>query len=292
MSQEGGHFAPDWLSLREPVDVAARSPGLVDRLDAWLVDLADLADNEAPKFLDLGAGHGSNVRYLAPRLHGRQEWLLIDHDPDLLDHAASHCPAESLDGRSISVQCHTADLNELAWQDVPHPAVVTANALLDLCSRNWIQPLVSRMSRWRCAGLFSLNVDGQRYFIDAGDQRMDHREDERMAAWFNDHQRQDKGLGQALGPDAINVLAAGLEQAGFVLYREWTPWRLSAGDPNTMDLARIQVNGWRQAALDMLPRQVDFIERWYRQRLDWLARGQAGLVVGHADLLAIPASHG
>ena len=284
MSRNDDHFDADWLSLREPIDAAARSEDLVHRLDEWL------AGHTTPQLLDLGAGHGSNLRYLAPRLQGRQQWLLIDHDRDLLDHAGRQAPAGSSDGQPISIQCRNADLNELASLNLPEPDAVTASALLDLCSHDWIRTLVGRMACWRCVGLFSLNVDGQRHFIDIKGNRISNPDDEQMASWFNDHQRQTKGLGQALGPEAVNVLTAELEQAGFKIIQDSTPWHLPAGHPDTAVLARVLVDGWQSAALDMAPDQTEFIEQWTRERQDWLARGQAGLVVGHIDLLALPDS--
>ncbi len=283
MSQDGGHFNAHWLSLREPADAAARSQSLVERLDAWL------ADRDAMCIVDLGAGHGSNLRFLGARLHGRQQWLLIDHDPELLDHAARHSPDQSADGLAVSVKCRSGDLKDLATLDLPKPDVLTASALLDLCSRQWIEMLVEHMARWRSAGLFSLNVNGQRFFIDQHGQQIVSRDDQRMAAWFNDHQCQAKGLGRALGPDAVTVLADALEQVGFEVFQESTPWHCPAGDPDRSTLAVELVNGWRQAALEIAPGHGEFIDTWHQERMDWLNRNQAGLVIGHIDLLAIPA---
>ena len=67
-----------WLQLREPADAAARSDGLT----RTIVDA--LADRETVQVLDLATGTGSNLRYLAPRLRGRQRWLVIDRDSALL----------------------------------------------------------------------------------------------------------------------------------------------------------------------------------------------------------------
>ena len=283
MSQKGGHFDADWLSLREPADAAARSLALVDRLDAWLTD------RDSVQIIDLGAGHGSNLRFLGPRLQGRQHWLLVDRDAELLKHATRHSPARGTDGQTISVQSRSGDLSELAGMALPRPDVLTASALLDLCSRQWIEMLVEHMASWRCAGLFSLNVNGRRFFVDHDGQEIVNRDDGQMAAWFNDHQRQDKGLGRALGPDAVTMLAAELEPAGFKVFQESTPWHCPAGDADTSALARALVDGWRLAALEFAPGHGEFIDRWHRERMEWLNRKQAGLVIGHIDLLAIPA---
>ncbi len=284
MSKDNGHFDADWLSLREPADAAARSQALIDRLDTWLAGI------DSVRVIDLGAGHGSNLRYMAPRLSGRQHWLLVDHDPNLLDHATGHRPLQSREGQPVSLQCRTGNLKELASLDLPRPDVLSASALLDLCSRRWIETLIERMAGWRCAGLFSLNVNGRRFFVDHDEQEIVNRDDGQMAAWFNDHQRQAKGLGRALGPDAVSVLAAELQRAGFQVFQESTPWHCPAGAAHTSALARALVDGWRLAALEIAPGHVEFIDRWHRDRMKWLNQNQAGLVIGHIDLLAVPAS--
>ncbi len=72
------HFDADWLALREPVDHRSRAAAVVPLLrQAWrAVGWSQV--------LDLGCGTGSNVRYLAPKLVGPQEWTVLDHDLELL----------------------------------------------------------------------------------------------------------------------------------------------------------------------------------------------------------------
>jgi len=68
-----------WLRLAEPFDHAARSAGLVADLRAALPTDRPIG------IVDLGAGIGSNLRYVAPRLGGEQEWLLVDRREQLLE---------------------------------------------------------------------------------------------------------------------------------------------------------------------------------------------------------------
>ena len=72
-------FSADWLSLRRDADLRARDPALAPRL------ASDLAAQQRPiRVLDLGAGTGANLAALAPALPGRQSWVLVDNDPQLL----------------------------------------------------------------------------------------------------------------------------------------------------------------------------------------------------------------
>lgn len=86
------NFAADWLTLREPVDHRSRPPAIIDRLNAHL------SGSNHIQVLDLGAGTGSNYRYLAPQLSAPQNWFLYDHDATLLAKAAGATPLNTVVG--------------------------------------------------------------------------------------------------------------------------------------------------------------------------------------------------
>ena len=67
MSEE---FDLSWLDLREPFDAFARSEALAAALLARLP--------ARPRLIDLGAGTGSLLRWLAPRIGRAQAWTLVD----------------------------------------------------------------------------------------------------------------------------------------------------------------------------------------------------------------------
>src|SRR5262245_37279950 len=80
-------FSADWLTLREPADSAARSVALARAV-------ASALDRAGPiRALDLACGTGANARYMADQIGTGQDWLLIDHDPALLDHVAARMTA-------------------------------------------------------------------------------------------------------------------------------------------------------------------------------------------------------
>ena len=82
-----GEFSADWLALREPADVAARSSELTRAI------AEALGHERVLDVLDLAAGTGSNLRYLTDRLPAHQRWLLVDHDPVLLAEAPARIAA-------------------------------------------------------------------------------------------------------------------------------------------------------------------------------------------------------
>jgi len=271
-------FGADWLSLREPVDHQARSASLTHALREAL------AGPGTQRILDLGAGHGSNLRYLAPRLGGRQRWLLIDHDAGLLERAQLSAP----DLPGLTVACRCMDLRDLTALAGDPVDLVTASALLDLVSADWIGVLAGCIHNWSASALISLSVDGRRGFIDPRGGDCDQPVDQAMAQAFNDHQRQNKGLGQALGPRAAPALASALEALDYRVELARSDWRLMAGQPGTLALASELLNGWAQAVAELGQISTREIERWQARRISQLEQGELGLRVGHLDLLALP----
>ncbi|MDP2390798.1 MAG: glycosyltransferase, partial [Acidobacteriota bacterium] len=101
----------DWLKLREAADWEARSSRLVEEVVAAAPpEEAPYASGTSYNVLDLGTGTGSNVRYLADRLPGRQRWLVVDRSPDLLalvtDRTASWATARGYNCRADATGLH------------------------------------------------------------------------------------------------------------------------------------------------------------------------------------------
>jgi hypothetical protein len=247
-------FQEKWLRLREPCDHAARSAALADRFAR--------AVGALPHLIDLGAGTGSNLRYLAPRLPPLQRWLLVDRDPALL--AQAHL------GPGVPVKGQVLDLaRALPKADVW--TGITAAALLDLASAPWLD----RLARW-CRGvpvLMALTVDGRLIWYP------EEPEDGAVRERFFAHQRTDKGFGPALGADAAPYLAERLEAEGQEVFLERSDWRLG---PATAPLLGATLEG-------IIAVQDLEMARWAAARRRQLATGQLRLTAGHVDLLALPA---
>ena len=272
-------FASDWLTLREPADHAARATPLNALLRDWLEQ-----DSEHPvSVVDLGAGLGSNLRYLAPRLPGPQSWTLVDHDPVLLE-AAMHRCADVRDsgGQRIASQPLQADLRRFdTWTPLItfETRLLTASALLDLVSTEWLESLVSQVLQHHLAVLMVLSVDG-----DFGCSTK-HPDDPLIRAAFNAHQRGEGPFGKGLGPDATAALSERLIGAGYRLQRAASPWHVS---PQQADLQRGLIQGWYEAATEQQPEQAGRIADWAQQRLHEVGTPGFDLWVGHTDLLALP----
>jgi SAM-dependent methyltransferase len=263
-------FSPDWLALREPADHRARDAGLVGQFAAWA------RPRDSISILDLGCGTGSNARALIPHLGGTQHWRLVDYDRGLLEIAREKLAAESAHKlRAMTVKTEEADLSQGIEPLLAEGCdLVTAAALFDLVSRDWLDGMVAALAARRLPLYTVLIYDGIMEWEPA------HRADAAIRDAFNAHQRRDKGFGPAAGPDAGPHLAARLAEAGYEVTTAPSPWRLGPDDRELMmsnDIGIANAAGETGEVSD-----ADLAE--------WLAFRREGALcaIGHLDLLALP----
>src|SRR3954466_12289350 len=278
-----------WLALREPADFAARSATLAD-LAALRLDAADPV-----RVVDLGTGSGSNLRYLIDRLPPRQEWLLVDRDARLLTELGERMRGWATprgyevgrdgnalivrrEGRECRIETREMDLGVLGDDEIVRGRhLVTASALLDLVSEEWLGTLAAQCRAHRCAALFALTYNGESQPVPR------EPEDDDIRLLMNRHQKTDKGFAPAAGPDATAAAARAFEAAGYEVQRERTNGVL--GQEST-ELQRELIEGWARAALEIAPEQGGLIRDWLARRLEHLRQGRSHIVVGHEDLAA------
>lgn len=291
-----------WLELREPSDVAARSAAVTQAL----VDA--VAGRETVRVLDLGTGTGSNVRYLLPRLPGRQHWVIADRDPGLLALVAARTARWAAsrgldvrpraDGCSIvagslhcEIEARTTDLCELDDALFAERDVVTASALLDLVSESWLRTLAARCRDTGAAALFALTYNGWSTCSPA------EREDDIVRELLNHHQRTDKGLGGiAAGPEAAELAAQCFRDEGFHVATARTDWQL---DAHQTEMQRMLVDGWADAALELARLghtttseawtggdAAAGIDAWRSRRHGHIDASHSHIAVGHVDMAA------
>jgi hypothetical protein len=280
-----------WLQLREPADAAARSGGLTRTI------VHALADRETVQVLDLATGTGSNLRYLAPRLQGRQRWLVIDRDAALLALLPDVMSSWSTDRRyeldtiggsecvirneqlECQVESRSLDLNSLDDVDIfAGRHLVTASALLDLVSEKWLSALAARCREVGAAALFAITYNGWSACSPA------EPEDGMIRELLNRHQKTDKGLGgSAAGPDAAACAARCFADTGYRVWTERSDWILGSPDQK---LQRRLIDGWARAATELASDNASGIARWRVRRIDHVDAGRSRIVVGHLDVAA------
>ena len=263
-------FSLEWLALRETADARARARRLEARM------LAKFADRSHLRIVDLGAGSGSNLRHLAPVLPQQQDWLLVDHAPDLM--AEAQRSARSLS--HVTARTQACDLaSGLAELDLREVDLVTASALMDLVSAAWFDRLVQTCNKSATVLLFVLNYDGRLAFMPRDDA------DRTINTAFNRHQIGDKGFGPALGPNATDYMTQQLTERNFEVLTESSDWRLSPDDRALQDPL---LRGQAAAASEIQPAFAAGADAWLARRLGRLDDGENEILVGHQDLLALP----
>lgn len=254
-------FSADWLALREPADRDARAASVTATV------IASLPVDRVVHIADLGCGTGSNVRFLAPRLGRRVTWHLLDHDASLLREAAR------LLGQGVETR--VADLRTLRPGDIGPADLVTASALLDLVSEDWLADFVRTCRGLGAVVLVALNYDG-RVECTPSDP-----EDAFVIALVNRHQRTDKGFGPALGPDSGARAAARLAEAGYTVVTAKSDWVIG---PDRAALQRELIRGWAGAAVEIDAGSRARIDAWLTRRLAHVDAGRSHLIVGHDDV--------
>lgn len=263
-------FDADWLTLREPADAAARSRVLAGKLSDRLLGRRKVS------VVDLGAGTGSAMRWLAPRLPVRQSWRLVDGDAGLLDRAKDTVPLPVTGMETVVADLRDADMAGL----IDGAEVLSASALLDLVSAAWIDRLVAGCVRTGAAAWLTLSVDGSDAWFPA------LRGDWAAGRAFARDQARDKGFGPSLGPAAVFHAAKRFREAGFQVMTAKSDWRLG---PGAAALQQELLRGYALAAMGADPVRGRAHEAWAHRRLYEIAAGRGGVRIGHTDLLALPA---
>jgi hypothetical protein len=276
-------FDPNWLRLRESADHRARDADLLRKMGAHF------AHRPEATIVDLGAGLGSNLRGTCAALPPRQHWILIDYDPVLLTAASeaianwadSARPTASgiearKDGRSLHVELRRHDLaaGPAAWGGAT-PDLVTAAALFDLVSRQWIERFVAALARSRLPFYTVLTHSAETVWKPA------YPADAMMRAAFEGHFGGDKGFGPSVGGQATRLIADGLAKVGYIVERAPSPWFLGPGDKK---LIAALAQGWADAVRETGEVPEPTIKEWLAART---ADG-VSCTVGHEDLLALP----
>jgi len=278
-----------WLRLRESADAAARS----EELTRAVADALD--PGTALQALDLGTGTGSNIRYLMERLPCDQRWLALDRDAgllaELMERMTSWAANRGCDirrhargcviqgnGREWHIDTAQTDLGTLNGRLFAGRRLVTASALLDLVSAQWLHALAGHCRFVGASVLFTIIYNGR--FSCAPEEPADAL----VRGLMNRHQKRDKGLGgPAEGPDAARRAEQIFGEAGFRVQRKASDWRLG---PEDDVLQQELIEGWVQAATEMAPDLSSPLAAWRDRRLEHVIARRSRIVVGHDDIAA------
>jgi hypothetical protein len=261
-------FSTEWLTLREPYDLRARNPVVLNAV------FASLAGRPSVAIVDLACGNGSTFRALSPRIEALQDWRLVDNDLSLLARVPPSSPPR------ISVTTLPVDLNRDLEAVFDRAAdLITTSALLDLVSEDWLNRLAVEAALRRMPVYAALSYDGRAELAPADPL------DRPIIDAVNRHQRRDKGFGRALGPLAAGAAIASFERIGYAVTHGLADWEFAPAD---QDIQKEILSGWANAAREIGGLPPTEISNWLARRRDWITAGISSIRVGHVDLLARP----
>ena len=272
MTEVEVRVSEEWLGLREPADAEARAAVLLREVGTGL------ASGPTTMVHDLGSGTGSMGRWLAPRLDGRQHWVLHDRDPHLLAGAVVD-PPTAADGSMVTVEVRHGDVSRLQPDDLAGASLVTASALLDMLTAEELDRLVRCCVATGCPALVTLSVIG-RVELSPADSL-----DDVLGAAFDDHQRRTAAGRSLLGPDAVGLAVQLFRSLGAEVTTRPSLWRLDRGSQHLLTTWLV---GWVGAASEQRPELAEWSASYLARRAADLEQGRLRVVVHHLDLLARP----
>lgn len=287
----------DWLQERYQMDAGSRNP---DLLRTFLESFD--AGRSVQRILDVGSGFGANFLFLAPRIPGRQHWLLLDRDNELidkvnwmiqdraqdLDRDGTRILKEALASGRITVDSYCGDFTDAAspifeksWD------AVVANAVFDLNSQEQFRAFL------RAALAAKRDHDLRLYFtlhLERGggfDPRSP--ENDRYMDLFHQHMARAQDFGRAMGADCAKDMKEIMLQEGLRPILGASPWFITA---NERSFLKSNLNFLDQSIPDLLDADQRRVFRVWLQETEALnSLGRLQMTVCHQDHFArIPAS--
>ena len=242
-------FSADWLTLREPFDMRARNPSVLDAV------VNSLATYPSVRIVDLACGTGSTLRALSARIPSRQNWNLVDNDLGLLARATA---TEHRD--NVVVSGIPLDLNRDLEAALDGPVdLVTTSALLDLVSESWLERLAVEIAARAIPFYAALSYEGTIELAPRDPL------DATVIAAINAHQRTDKGFGPALGPAAADAAIARFKSLGYSVKHGRSDWVIG---PQDQDIQNEILAGWAHAAREIDALTLADTAAWLTRRRD------------------------
>jgi hypothetical protein len=261
-------FTAEWLSLREPHDLAARNSKVFGAVIA--------AFRRPPlRVVDLACGSGSTFRALHRHLPTPQHWDLVDHDPGLLALACNQALDSVVTLSAVSLDL-SRDVEAALGGEI---SLITTSALLDLVSETWLHRF-ARTAAARAAPVYAaLTYNG------VTDISPTDPFDTAIVSAVNTHQRTDKGFGAALGPSAASTAIASFEAVGYSVVSGPSDWMIA---PNDQTMQTELFKGWAKASHELGTLPSAEVDSWLQRRTAVVSAGRSTVRVGHVDLFAFP----
>ncbi|XOV92531.1 MAG: class I SAM-dependent methyltransferase [Bacteroidota bacterium] len=273
-----------WLLSRYKADARARNQDVLREF------LDRLPSKEKLDIIDLGAGMGSNFRYLHQQIDQDQHWTLIDNNQELLDALPGFLSKvlgqkiESgkpfhLDNKEITLDIQSMDLLDTSSGKISADVIVS-NAVFDLFSKEQFDQLVQRLDTPLV--YFTIHYKGTTFSPSSA-------ADEKYLKLYDQHMQREQEFGKGMGPRCADLMADILKKCDFETFIGRSDWLLDSKD-RQVQLYLIQF--MEEAIAEMLQEdEIADFKRWVSGVKDRINQRELMMRVEHDDMLGFREGH-
>ena len=286
---QANKFTTTWINLRESYDMLSRSDLLQNLYKNNKMNLK--------KVIDLGGGNGSFLRWCHYKNIIYDDFLIIDNDEALLKsfypRTKSYLSMMSLSlikDNMMSYRIQNLKNNKdgfitLKKQDfyksidiINDYNLVSFSAVTDLLSKKFIKCLFDKVDKGTNL-YFSICFDGRVKW------KNNNKHDKYIVSMFNQHQKQEKTTGVALGLDSINFIKNLSKKNDYKIYIADSSWSVDSHDNDSRVFQKAYLNTIYKPLKKFELTDQDILEDWLRSKKNDIESKNSNLVVGHKDIL-------
>ena len=286
---QANKFTATWINLRESYDMLSRSDLLQNLYKNNKMNLK--------KVIDLGGGNGSFLRWCHYKNIIYDDFLIIDNDEALLKsfypRTKSYLSMMSLSlikDNMMSYRIQNLKNNKdgfitLKKQDfyksidiINDYNLVSFSAVSDLLSKKFIKCLFDKIDKGTNL-YFSICFDGRVKW------KNKNKHDKYIVSMFNQHQKQEKTTGVALGLNSINFIKNLSKKNDYKIYIADSSWSVDSHDNDSRVFQKAYLNTIYKPLKKYELTDQDILKDWLRSKQNDIENKNSNLVVGHKDIL-------
>jgi len=286
---QANKFTTTWINLRESYDMLSRSDLLQNLYKNNKMNLK--------KVIDLGGGNGSFLRWCHYKNIIYDDFLIIDNDEALLKsfypRTKSYLSTISLSlikDNMMSYRIQNLKTNKdgfitLKKQDfyksidiINDYNLVSFSAVSDLLSKKFIKCLFDKIDKGTNL-YFSICFDGRVKW------KNKNKHDKYIVSMFNQHQKQEKTTGVALGLNSINFIKNLSKKNDYKIYIADSSWSVDSQDNDSRIFQKAYLNTIYKPLKKFELTDKDILENWFKSKQNDIENKNSNLVVGHKDIL-------
>ena len=286
---QANKFTATWINLRESYDMLSRSDLLQNLYKNNKLNLK--------KVIDLGGGNGSFLRWCHYKNIIYDDFLIIDNDEALLKsfypRTKSYLSTISLSlikDNMMSYRIQNLKTNKdgfitLKKQDfyksidiINDYNLVSFSAVSDLLSKKFIKCLFDKINKGTNL-YFSICFDGRVKW------KNKDKHDKYIVSMFNQHQKQEKTTGVALGLNSINFIKNLSKKNDYKIYIADSSWSVDSQDNDSRIFQKAYLNTIYKPLKKFELTDKDILENWFKSKQNDIENKNSNLVVGHKDIL-------